>query len=78
MQTFLIINKYVNLDELENRTNNEDIIKQIGSVKMFSKLSALEDSEEFLEQEISILKRMLMETYDVPFAPAFVINGLEY
>lgn len=78
MQTFLIINKYVSLDELENRTNNEDIIKQIGSVKMFSKLNALENSEEFLKQEIDILKRMLMKTYNVPFAPAFVINGLEY
>lgn len=78
MRNILMINKYICLSDVENRCNDENILKQVDSIKMFSKLTALEDSEAFLEEQVNILKQMLMDKYNIPFCPAFIINGFEY
>lgn len=78
MKNMLIINKYIGLSDVENKCNDENILKQVDSIKMFSKLTALENSEAFLEEQVNILKQMLIDKYNISFCPAFVINGFEY
>ena len=85
----MIINKYIGLDDIQYlveefkcpvdyKSKQEKILQDIDTIKMSSKLTALEGHYDYMDSLIRNLKDNIEKVFGIPISASIVIDGYEY
>ena len=85
----MIINKYVGLDDIQYlveefkcpvnyKSKQEKILQDIDTIKMSSKLTALENHYDYMDSLVCNLKDNIEKVFGIPVSTSIVIDGYEY
>ena len=85
----MIINKYIGLDDIQYlveefkcpvnyKSKQEKILQDIDTIKMSSKLTALENHYDYMDSLVYNLKDNIEKVFGIPVSASIVIDGYEY
>lgn len=85
----MIINKYIGLDDIQYlveefkcpvdyKSKQEKILQDIDTIKMSSKLTALENHYDYMDSLVRNLKDNIEKVFGISVSASMVIDGYEY
>lgn len=85
----MIINKYIGLDDIQYlveefkcpvdyKSKQEKILQDIDTIKMSSKLTALENHYDYMDSLVRNLKDNIEKVFGISVSASIVIDGYEY